>query len=76
MLAALAAVLAMIPLTRSAFWGPIAITIMGGLFIATFLALLFFPAFDALWYQRQFDKFSRLPSGAAPVSEGKLALAA
>jgi multidrug efflux pump subunit AcrB len=38
-LTALAAILAMIPLTRSAFWGPMAITIMGGLFVATFLTL-------------------------------------
>jgi len=35
-LTALAAILAMIPLSRSAFWGPMAITIMGGLFVATF----------------------------------------
>jgi hypothetical protein len=39
-LTALAAILAMIPLSRSAFCGPMAITIMGGLFVATFLALL------------------------------------
>ncbi len=38
-LTALAAILAMIPLSRSAFWGPMAITIMGGLFVATFLTL-------------------------------------
>ena len=36
-LTALAAILAMIPLSRSAFWGPMATTIMGGLFVATFL---------------------------------------
>jgi hypothetical protein len=42
-LTALAAILAMIPLSRSAFWGPMAITIMGGLFVATFLTLLYLP---------------------------------
>src|SRR6267154_1455394 len=36
-LTSLAAILAMVPLSRSAFWGPMAITIMGGLFVATFL---------------------------------------
>ncbi|MGL4263152.1 MAG: efflux RND transporter permease subunit, partial [Afipia sp.] len=46
-LTALAAILAMIPLSRSAFWGPMAITIMGGLFVATFLTLLFLPGLYA-----------------------------
>ena len=51
-LTALAAILAMIPLSRSAFWGPMAFTIMGGLFVATFLTLLFLPALYALWFRR------------------------
>jgi multidrug efflux pump subunit AcrB len=51
-LTALAAILAMIPLSRSAFWGPMAVTIMGGLFVATFLTLLFVPALYALWNRR------------------------
>ena len=50
-LTALAAILAMIPLTRSAFWGPMAFTIMGGLFVATFLTLLSLPALYALWFR-------------------------
>jgi multidrug efflux pump len=49
-LTALAAILAMIPLSSSAFWGPMAITIMGGLFMATFLTLLFLPALYAVSY--------------------------
>ncbi len=49
----MAAILAMIPLTRSAFWGPMAVTIMGGLFVATFLTLLFLPALYALWFRKQ-----------------------
>jgi multidrug efflux pump len=44
MLTALAAILAMIPLSRSTFFGPMAVAIMGGLFIATVLTLLFLPA--------------------------------
>lgn len=49
-LTALAAVLAMIPLTRSVFWGPMAWAIMGGLLVATLLTLLFLPALYANWY--------------------------
>ncbi|AXK80935.1 AcrB/AcrD/AcrF family protein [Pseudolabrys taiwanensis] len=55
-LTALAAILAMIPLSRSAFWGPMAITIMGGLFVATFLTLLFLPGLYALWYRNRLDE--------------------
>jgi multidrug efflux pump len=55
-LTALAAILAMIPLSSSAFWGPMAYTIMGGLFVATFLTLLFLPALYALWFRRQLDE--------------------
>lgn len=51
MLTALAAILAMIPLTRDTFWGPMAIAIMGGLFVATVLTLLFLPALYAAWFR-------------------------
>ena len=51
MLTALAAILGMIPLTGSLFWGPMAITIMGGLFVATILTLLVVPALYALWFR-------------------------
>jgi multidrug efflux pump len=50
-LTAAAAVLAMIPLTRSAFWGPMAVAIMGGLIVATFLTLLALPAMYAAWFR-------------------------
>jgi multidrug efflux pump subunit AcrB len=52
-LTALAAILAMVPLTSSAFWGPMAYTIMGGLFVATFLTLLFLPALYAMWFRKR-----------------------
>ena len=51
LLTALAAILGMIPLARSIFWGPMAITIMGGLFVATLLTLLVVPALYALWFR-------------------------
>ena len=50
MLTAAAAILAMIPLTRSTFWGPMAVAIMGGLLVATVLTLLFLPALYAAWF--------------------------
>jgi multidrug efflux pump len=49
-LTAAAAVLAMIPLTQSVFWGPMAMAIMGGLIVATVLTLLFVPALYAAWF--------------------------
>ena len=50
-LTAAAAVLAMIPLTRSVFWGPMAVAIMGGLIVATVLTLLALPAMYAAWFR-------------------------
>jgi multidrug efflux pump subunit AcrB len=54
-LTAAAAVLAMIPLTRSVFWGPMAISIMGGLVVATALTLVFVPALYATWFRVRRD---------------------
>jgi multidrug efflux pump len=50
-LTALAAVLAMIPLSHSIFFGPMAVAIMGGLIVATALTLLFLPALYALCFK-------------------------
>ncbi len=50
-LTAAAAVLAMIPLSRSGFWGPMAVAIMGGLIVATALTLLALPAMYAAWFR-------------------------
>ena len=63
-LTAAAAVLAMIPLTRSVFWGPMAVAIMGGLIVATALTLLSLPAMYAAWFR---VKEPSAP-GAAPPS--------
>ncbi|MDH4391563.1 MAG: efflux RND transporter permease subunit [Aquabacterium sp.] len=60
-LTAAAAVLAMIPLTRSVFWGPMAVAIMGGLIVATALTLLALPAMYAAWFR------VRRPGPADPV---------
>jgi multidrug efflux pump len=50
-LTAAAAVLAMIPLTRSVLWGPMAVAIMAGLIVATVLTILSVPAIYAAWYR-------------------------
>jgi len=55
-LTALAAILGMIPLAQSIFWGPMAITIMGGLLVATMLTLLVVPALYALWFRVRQDE--------------------
>ena len=47
----MASVLAMIPLSRSVFFGPMAVAIMGGLIVATALTLLFLPALYAAWFR-------------------------
>ncbi len=50
-LTAFTAILAMIPLARSVFFGPMAVAIMGGLIVATALTLLFLPALYAAWFK-------------------------
>jgi multidrug efflux pump len=73
-LTALAAILAMIPLSRSAFWGPMAVTIMGGLFVATFLTLLYLPGLYALWFRKSLEESGAgEPAVAAFKGEAQLA---
>lgn len=62
-LTALAAILGMIPLAGSLFWGPMAITIMGGLLVATVLTLLVVPALYSLWFRvRENEPMAALPA--------------
>jgi multidrug efflux pump len=61
-LTALAAILGMIPLAGSLFWGPMAITIMGGLFVATVLTLLVVPVLYAMWFRVRIDE----PAASTP----------
>ena len=58
-LTASAAILAMIPLSRSAFFGPMAVAIMGGLTVATALTLLFLPALYAAWFKVRVEEVRR-----------------
>src|SRR6266581_1546461 len=79
-LTALAAILGMIPLARSLFWGPMAITIMGGLFVATALTLLVVPALYALWFRvredERADGFDAEPAPAFGRSMAPMPIAA
>lgn len=50
-LTAAAAVLAMVPLASSVFWGPMAKAIMGGLTVGTVLTLIFVPALYSAWFR-------------------------
>jgi multidrug efflux pump len=61
-LTALAAIFGMIPLAGSIFWGPMAITIMGGLFVATALTLLVVPALYALWFRVRGEETDNAPA--------------
>jgi len=65
-LTALATGLAMIPLTHSIFWGPMAIAIMGGLASGTVLTIFFVPALYAGWFKIQ--RQSRTSTGNEPVA--------
>lgn len=66
-LTAAAAILAMIPLVDSVFWGPMAISIMGGLIVATALTLIFVPALYALWFKVKRDAAGVAPEAAEAV---------
>jgi len=68
-LTASAAVLALIPLTRSDFFGPMAVAMMGGLVIATVLTLVFLPALYATWFR------VRRPGPDSPPVAGEAAWA-
>jgi multidrug efflux pump subunit AcrB len=70
-LTAAATALAMIPLTHSIFWGPMAIAIMGGLIVATILTIFFVPALYAAWFRVEKQAGvgeHRVPAGSAFAS--------
>jgi multidrug efflux pump len=51
LLTAAAAILGLVPIASEVFWGPMAVAMMGGLFVATILTLIFLPALYAAWYR-------------------------
>jgi multidrug efflux pump len=68
-LTAAASLLAMIPLTRQVFWGPMAMAIMGGIIVATVLTILFLPALYAAWYWVK-KPLAGQPGGFAAATSG------
>jgi multidrug efflux pump subunit AcrB len=68
LLTAATAVLAMIPLSRSVFWGPMAVAIMGGLIVATLLTLLFLPALYAAWFRVKRPTALQAKNGASALN--------
>ncbi|AWK88938.1 efflux RND transporter permease subunit [Azospirillum thermophilum] len=62
-LTAAAAILAMIPLAQSVFWGPMAVAIMGGLAGATVLTIFFLPALYAAWFRVKAPERQAQPVG-------------
>jgi multidrug efflux pump len=71
LLTAAAAILAMIPLAPSAFWGPMAVAIMGGLAVATLLTLLFLPALYAAWFRVKVAEAEPAMPGVAVLVAGE-----
>jgi multidrug efflux pump len=63
LLTAAAAILGMIPIAPTIFWGPMAYAIMGGLAVATLLTLVFLPALYVTWFRIK-------KPGAPPLAEG------
>ncbi len=56
LLTAAAAILGMIPIAPTVFWGPMAFAIMGGLAVATALTLIFLPALYIAWFRIHEDE--------------------
>ena len=71
LLTAAAAILGMIPLVPSIFWGPMAVAIMGGLAVATLLTLLFLPALYAAWFRVEAPAAARAIPATAALQPGE-----
>ncbi|MBY3190568.1 efflux RND transporter permease subunit [Rhizobium laguerreae] len=67
MLTAAAATLALIPISREIFWGPMAYAMMGGIVVGTALTLLFLPALYVAWFRIPRDEGVRAEAAAAEV---------
>ncbi len=79
LLTAAAAILAMIPIAPTVFWGPMAYAVMGGLVVATLLTLVFLPALYVAWFRIEPPaesapakaKATAAPTGLAPAAAGQ-----
>ncbi|MER8571065.1 efflux RND transporter permease subunit [Mesorhizobium sp. M1409] len=78
-LTAMTAVLALIPISRGVFWGPLAYAMMGGILVATVLTILVLPAGYALFFGREPKRVAEKEDDLASGEEAErpqLALAA
>ena len=69
MLTAAAASLALIPIAREIFWGPMAFAMMGGIIVGTVLTLLFLPALYVAWFRIKEPARSPEPASEAASPE-------
>jgi hypothetical protein len=73
LLTAAAASLALIPIAREIFWGPMAYAMMGGIIVGTLLTLLFLPALYVAWFRIHPDHGDTpLPHGTEDLSDHTL----
>ncbi|KQT61300.1 ACR family transporter [Aureimonas sp. Leaf460] len=68
LLTAAAASLALIPISREIFWGPMAYAMMGGIVVGTVLTLLFLPALYVAWFRIKPPKTDASASTDAPAA--------
>ena len=73
MLTAAAATLALIPISRQIFWGPMAYAMMGGIVVGTALTLLFLPALYVAWFRIPRDDDGKAQGTAEPVETPSVA---
>jgi multidrug efflux pump len=73
LLTAAAAILGMIPIAPTVFWGPMAYAVMGGLVVATLLMLVFLPALYVAWFR---VRPAEAIATAGPTSPGPVLVAA
>jgi multidrug efflux pump subunit AcrB len=71
-LTAVAAMLAFIPLTHSAFWGPLAYVLIGGVGVGTVLTLLFLPALYAIWFKVKRPTTPAAPAASVAISHSPI----
>jgi uncharacterized membrane protein YedE/YeeE len=76
LLTAAAAILGMIPIAPTVFWGPMAYAVMGGLVVATLLTLVFLPALYVAWFRIQPAELSVARQDITPQPERHGALGA
>jgi multidrug efflux pump len=65
LLTAAAAILGMIPIAPTVFWGPMAYAVMGGLVVATLLTLVFLPALYVTWFRIRPEQSAHVPGAVS-----------